>query len=252
MEQQVKIKDNWTDSGKTLSTKDVKKWRPQNGNAAGNFAFLCVANEGTEDLPQELREFTYQFPYDVMQSKEFDGDLLKEEDERLITIPRNADSALVWQKHGKDLVDSTAQNAALNQIGDQEIRKFRASSSFNLTTKGEYILAPFWFVYYTYNNQRYNYMMDGTGQRHSYKYPVDDAEVAFVNGKEKIKKIVKWLWLLFFLLLFIAPIEVSIGYLVAWFIGKFIVNKIMDKQIREHLDESKAARRASAARLGII
>ena len=80
-------------------------------------------------------------------------------------------------------------------------------------------------------------MMDGTGQRHSYKYPVDDAEVAFVNGKEKIKKIVKWLWLLFFLLLFIAPIEVSIGYLVAWFIGKFIVNKIMDKQIREHLDE---------------
>lgn len=252
MEQQVKIKDNWTDSGKTLSTKDVKKWRPQNGNAAGNFAFLCVANEGTEDLPQELREFTYQFPYDVMQSKEFDGDLLKEEDERLITIPRNADSALVWQKHGKDLVDSTAQNAALNQIGDQEIRKFRASSSFNLTTKGEYILAPFWFVYYTYNNQRYNYMMDGTGQRHSYNYPVDDAEVAFVNGKEKIKKIVKWLWLLFFLLLFIAPIEVSIGYLVAWFIGKIIVNKVMDKQIREHLDESKAARRASAARLGII
>ena len=95
-------------------------------------------------------------------------------------------------------------------------------------------------------------MMDGTGQRHSYNYPVDDAEVAFVNGKEKIKKIVKWLWLLFFLLLFIAPIEVSIGYLVAWFIGKIIVNKVMDKQIREHLDESKAARRASAARLGII
>lgn len=78
-----------------------------------------------------------------MMSKEFNGDLLKEEDERLITIPRNADPTLVWQKHGKDLVDSTAQNAALTQIGDQEIRNFRASSSFSLTTKGEYVLAPF-------------------------------------------------------------------------------------------------------------
>ncbi len=237
-------------SSNKVSTKDVKRWRPQNGNASGNFGFLCLANEGTEDLPEELRNFTYQFPYDVMLSKHFDGDLLKEEDERLITIPRNADATLVWQKHGKNLVDDTAQQAALNQIGNQEIRNFRASSSFSLATKGDYILAPFWFVYYTYNNQRYNFMMDGTGKRYSYNYPVDQEEVDFVKGKNKIKKIVKWLWLLCILFLVAgAGFTAAIVYLVVWLVGKIVVNKMMNKQIDERLAASREARRAAAARL---
>lgn len=249
-DQKVDISSNWTDNGKTISTKTVKKWRPQNGNAAGNFAFLCLANEEGNDLPDELRNFTYQFPYDVMQSKPFDGDILNEEDERLITIPRNADSAIVWQKHGKDLVDDTAQKAALNQIGDQEIRNFRASSSFNLATKGEYVLAPFWFVYYTYNNQKYNFMMDGTGQRTSYTYPVDQEEVDFVNGKDKIKKIIKWLWLLCFVVFYFLGIMAGIGYLAIWFVAKFILNKVINKQIQDHLDESRSIRKTNAEKIG--
>ena len=237
-------------SSNKVSTKDVKKWRPQNGNASGNFGFLCLANEGSEDLPEELRNFTYQFPYEVMLSQQFDGNLLKEEDERLITIPRNADATLVWQKHGKTLVDETAQQAALNQIGNQEIRNFRASSSFSLSTKGDYILAPFWFVYYTYNNQRYNFMMDGTGKRYSYNYPVDQDEVNFVQSKNKLKKIVKWLWLL--CIAFIALINFTAGivYLVVWLIAKIVINNMMNKQIRTRLNESRAARQAAASRLG--
>lgn len=248
-DQEVKIRNNWTDSGKTLSTEKVKKWRPQNGNASGNFGFLCLANEGSEDLPEELRNFTYQFPYDVMLSKKFDGDLLTDEDDRLITIPRNADATLVWQKHGKNLVDEIAQNAALEQIGNQEIRNFRASSSFNLTTKGEYILVPFWFVYYTYNNQTYNFMMDGTGQHTSYSYPVDQEEVNFVNSKEKINKIVKWLWLLSIVLFFIFDFTTAVVYLIVWFVAKLIVNKVMRNQINTHLNASREARRAAAAKL---
>lgn len=247
-DQQVKISNNWTDSGKSISTKNVKKWRPQNGNASGNFGFLCLANEGN-DLPEELRNFTYQFPYDVMLSKKFNGDELKEDDEHLITIPMNTDSTIVWQKHGKDLVDQTAEQAALNQIGNQEIRNFRASSSFNLTTKGEYVLAPFWFVYYTYNNERFNFMMDGTGQRTAYSYPINQEEVDFVNGKEKIKTIVKWLWILAALVWYLLGFSVALGYLVAWFIAKIVVNKVMNKQIQAHLDESKSARRQAAQQL---
>lgn len=248
MTQETKISHNWTDSGKTISTKDVKKWRPQNGNASGNFAFLCLANE-SDELPKELREFTYNFPYDVMMSKQFNGDLLKGEDEELITIPMNADATIVWQKHGKDMVDQTAEQAALNQIGNQEIRNFRASSSFNLTTKGEYVLAPFWFVYYTYNNSKFNFMMDGTGQRTSYSYPVDPEEVDFVNGKEKIKKMFKYLWLLLFVVWYILDWQWALGYLVLWFIGKIIVNKTMDSQIQQRLDESRAKRQESSRNL---
>ena len=250
-DQKVDISRNWTDNGKTISTKTVKKWRPQNGNAAGNFAFLCLANEGTDDLPEELRNFTYQFPYDVMMSQEFNGDMLPEEDERMITVSRNADATLVWQKHGKALVEETAKNAALDQIGNQEIRNFRATSSFSLSTKGEYVLVPFWFVYYTYNNQRYNFMMDGTGQRYSYNYPVDPEETNFVNGKEQIKTIVKWMWPLAFVMWYLLTFSWALGFLAVWFIAKLIVNKMMNDKIRNKLNDSRAKRKASAQRLGV-
>ncbi len=242
-DQQVKIGSN------SVSTKEVKKWRPQNGNAAGNFAFLCLANEGSNDLPDELRQFTYQFPYEVMCSKAFDGSLLSAEDEKLITIPMNADASIVWQKHGKGLVDRTAQEAALTQIGNQEIRNFRASSSFQLSTKGEYVLAPFWFVYYNYKNQRYYFLMDGLGKTTSGNYPIDEEDLAFTNSKEKIIKIVNWLWILCIVLCFI-NFTIGISMFVVWFIAKFIVKKVMKKQIQAKLDQSRLYRQQAASQLG--
>lgn len=247
-DQRVDIKRNWTDSGKTISTKTVKKWRPQNGNAAGNFAFLCLANEGNE-IPEELRRFTKLFPYDVMMSKEYADGLIDYNDDNLMTLERNADETLVWQKHGKDMVEETAKNAALEQIGNQEIRNFRASSSFNLTTRGKYVYAPFWFVYYNYAGEQYHFLMDGTGQRTEYSYPVNDEEVNFVNGKEKIKKYFSWLWVLTLLLWYVFNFTTAFVYLIVWLIGKFVVNKMMDKQIQERLAESKAQRQAGAGRI---
>lgn len=247
-DQEVKISDNWTDNGKTIKTKNVEKWRPQNGTAAGNFSFLCLANEG-EELPKELREFTYNFPYDVMLSKKFDGNLQKDGENNLITIQKNADEAIIWQKHGKDLVDKTAEQAALNQIGNQKVRNFRAQSSFNLTKQGEYVLAPFWFVYYTYNDNKYNFMMDGTGQHTSYSYPVDQEELAFVNGKERIKKIVNWSWLLAVLMWVIFDFTAALITLCVWLVAKIVINIVMNKQIRTRLDTSRESRRAAAANL---
>lgn len=241
-DQEVKV------SSDSVKTKDVKKWRPQNGTATGNFAFLCLANEGSQDIPDELRQFTSLFPYDVMCSKSFDGSLL-ESDGNLVTIPQNADAALVWQRHGKDMVDQTAENAALEQIGNQEIRNFRASSSFNLTTKGLYVLAPFWFVYYKYKNEQYHFLMDGLGQRNSFSYPVDQDDVAFTASKERVKKIVKWLWLIAVLLMFVVGFKTFVASLVIWFIAKIIVNKTMDNQIQANLDASREQRRQGASRL---
>ena len=88
---------------------------------------------------------------------------------------------------------------------------------------------------------------------------VDGYEVALCDikqewadgGKEKIKKIVKWLWLLCFVLMYLINITAGIVFLAIWFVGKFIVNKMMDNQIQAHLQESKVARQASAARLGV-
>lgn len=249
MDQQVKISNNVFDSGKSIKTKDVKKWRPQNGTATGNFAFLCLANEGSNDLPEELRQFSYNFPYEVMCSKAFDGDLLTAEDEKLISIPMNADAAHVWQKHGKEMVDRTAENAALNQIGNQEIRNFRATTSFQLSNKGQYVLAPFWFVYYNFKNNRYYYLMDGMGQTQSLNYPIDEEDVAFTKSKERITTIVNWLWLLCIALIFVigfVPALISLG---VWFIAKFIVKKIMNNQIKAKLEESRNRRQEAAQAL---
>jgi hypothetical protein len=248
-DQQVAISNSWTGNGKTVSTKEVKKWRPQNGNATGNFAFLCLANEGSNDLPEELRQFTYQFPYEVMCSRAFDDSILNADDENLVTIPMNADAGIVWQKHGKDLVDQTARNAALEQIGNQEIRNFRASSSFQLSTKGEYILAPFWFVYYNYKNERYYFLMDGLGKSTSGTYPIDEEDAAFTKSKEKITNIVKWLWLLCIPVFILLNFTSAIVYLVVWFIANFVVKKVMMKQIKENLENSKRIRRQAADNL---
>ena len=247
-DQQVNISHNWTDSGKSISTKKVKKWRPQNGNASGNFAFLCLANEGN-DIPDELRKFTHLFPYDVMMSKEYADGMIDFEDDNLMTLERNADETLVWQKHGKEMVEETAKNAALNQIGNQEIRNFRASSSYNLTTRGRYVYAPFWFVYYNYAGGQFHFLMDGIGQRTEYSYPVNQEEVDFVNGKNRIKSYVSWLWPLALLLWYFFNITTALIYLAIWFVAKIIVNKIMDKKIQQQLDDSKAQRQAGAGRL---
>ncbi|MBP3688846.1 MAG: hypothetical protein J6I54_02535 [Bacteroidaceae bacterium] len=242
MDQKVDVGRN------SVSTKEVKRWRPQNGNAAGNFAFLCLANEGDE-IPDELRKFTHLFPYDVMMSKEYADGMIDFEDENLMTLERNADETLVWQKHGKSMVDETAKKAARNQIGNQEIRNFRASTSYNLTTTGKYVYAPFWFVYYNYAGGQFHFLMDGVGQRTEYSYPVNQEEVNFVNGKNKIKSYVSWLWPLALLLWYVFNITTALVYLAIWFVAKIVVKKIMDKKIQQQLDDSRAQRLAGANRL---
>ena len=91
--------------------------------------------------------------------------------------------------------------------------------------------------------------MDGTGQHYSYTYPVDQEEVDFVNGKEKIKNIVKWLWLLLFVVWYLSNYGVAFAYLAIWIVAKIIVNKKMNKDIDDRLTESRNARQSAASNL---
>lgn len=245
--QRVDISRNWQ-GDKTLKTKNVTNWRPQNGNASGNFSFLCLANEGN-DVPEELRNFTRLFPYDVMMSKEFERDLIDVNDKNLMVVERNADSQLVWQKNGKQMVEDTARNAAYNQLGSQQIRNFRATSSYTLTNAGKFVLVPFWFVYYKYDNMQYHFLMDGIGARTSYTHPVNEEEVNFVKGKKNIISIVKWLWLVAIALLLIAGIVGALIYAGVWLVGYLITQSVMNSKINQRLEESKAARQAGAEKL---
>lgn len=237
--------------GKSVKNKTVTKWQPASGMSNGNFAFLCLAYEGN-DIPDELKRFTSQFPYNVMFSKEYDPELLGlDNGENCATLALNADSDLVWNKYGDGLVNELAEQSASQQLSGQDIKDFRTSANYDLKTNGRYVLAPFWFVYYVYNNEKHYFIMDGLGENESMSTPINQAEVEFVKSKESIKNIVKWLWLITFLVMFSIGFTWAIGYLGLWFVSKLIVNKIMDNKIQQQLNDSRAKRRELAARLGI-
>lgn len=238
-----------TSDGKGVKNKTVKKYAPQTGTSQGNFAFLCLAYEG-KDIPEELRTFSTQFPYNTMASKEYDPNLLGlDAEDSPMTLPLDADTDLIWNKYGDSLVNQMASDNAKQQLSGEDIKDFRASNSYNLKHNGRFVLAPFWFVYYTYNNEKHYFIMDGLGENTAMTTPVNQEEVAFVNGKERIKTIVSWLWPLAILMWFLLDFTAALITLGVWFVAKIIVNMMMNKQIQSRLDTSREARRAAAANL---
>ena len=238
-----------TSDGKGVKNKTVKKYAPQTGTSQGNFAFLCLAYEG-KDIPEELRTFSTQFPYNTMASKEYDPNLLGlDAEDSPMTLPLDADTDLIWNKYGDSLVNQMASDNAKQQLSGEDIKDFRASNSYNLKHNGRFVLAPFWFVYYTYNNEKHYFIMDGLGENTAMTTPVNQEEVAFVNGKERIKTIVSWLWPLAILMWFLLDFTAALVTLGVWFVAKIIVNMMMNKQIQSRLDISREARRAAAANL---
>ena len=238
-----------TSDGKGVKNKTVKKYAPQTGTSQGNFAFLCLAYEG-KDIPEELRTFSTQFPYNTMASKEYDPNLLGlDAEDSPMTLPLDADTDLIWNKYGDSLVNQMASDNAKQQLSGEDIKDFRASNSYNLKHNGRFVLAPFWFVYYTYNNEKHYFIMDGLGENTAMTTPIDQEEVAFVNGKERIKTIVSWLWPLAILMWFLLDFTAALITLGVWFVAKIIVNMMMNKQIQSRLDTSREARRAAAANL---
>lgn len=235
--------------GTKVKNKNVTKYAPHTGTSQGNFAFLCLAYEG-KDIPEELRTFSTQFPYNAMASKEYDPSLLGlNSGESPMTMALDADTDLIWNKYGDGLVNAMASDNAKQQLSGEDIKDFRASNSYELKHNGRYVLAPFWFVYYTYNNEKHYFIMDGLGENTAMTTPINQDEVAFVKGKERIKTIVKWLWPLAILMWYLFDFSVAIATLVIWFIAKLVVNKIMNNQIEKHLDESREKRRLEAAKL---
>lgn len=228
--------------------KTVKKYQPASGTSSGNFAFLCLAYEG-EDIPEELKNFTFTFPYNIRDSKEYSPDLLGlDKDNELQTLAINTDPELVWNQYGEQLVNQEAEECAQKQVNGQDIKDFRVSSNYNLKTNGRYVLAPFWFVYYMYKGEKHYYIMDGLGENHAYSTPTNQEEVALIEKNEKIKKWTGYAWLLSLLVWYLFDFTTAFIFLIIWLIGKIVVNKIMNNKSKQILDESKEKRKTAAAR----
>ena len=235
--------------GTKVRNETVKKFQPMSGTSNGNFEFLCLAYEG-EDIPEELKNFTLTFPYNVRDSKEYDPSLLGLEDDKdLKTLAVNTEPELVWDSHGEELVNQLAQQTAIQQVNGQEVKDFKASSSYDLTTKGRYVLAPFWFVYYMYKGEKYYFLMDGLGEHHALSNPVNEVEVAEVAKKNKVKKRVTYCWIIALATIFTGAIPLTIVLTIIWLIAKLITDSVMNKKIAAILETSREQRRANGAYL---
>lgn len=236
-------------SGDSVKNKTVKRFVPYTGTSQGNFAFLCLAYEG-KDIPEELRSFSKQFPYNVMASRDYDPALLGiGGEDSPMTLALDCETDITWNKYGDGMVNQLAAENAKVQLRGEEVENFRASNSYELYHNGRYVLAPFWFVYYTYNNRKFYFIMDGLGEKTSMTYPVNQEEVEYVNRKERLRKIYWWLWVLAPIVLYFSNFTVGAIVLALWFVVKIFVNKITDKLIEERLDASRAARREGASKL---
>ena len=227
--------------------KSVKGYVPQSGTSRGNFAFLCLAYEGN-DIPEELRIFANKFPYKAAASKEYDPTLLKEEG--LTTLALNADSDLVWSNVGEKQVNDLARSSALEQLSDEEVKNFRCTTSYEMKHGGRYVLAPFWFVYYTYNNEQHYFLMDGLGEFTAMSAPVDQEEEKYVKRKKRTRKTVFWLWPLLVVFYFLGLDPEVVAFLfVVWAIVAIVVRIVTGYKIKRRLKASMEARKAAAAKL---
>ena len=235
------------ETGKS-SVKTVGGYMPQTGTARGNFAFLCLAYKGN-DIPEELRNFANRFPYRATASKAYDPTLLKEEG--LTTLALNTDAEQVWSSKGERMVNEMGRDNAQGQLSGQDFKNFRCSTSYETKHGGRYVLAPFWFVYYTYNNEQHYFLMDGLGEYTAMSAPVDLQEEKFVMRKKRNRTIVAWLWPLIAIGYFFLGLErnLAIFLFILWAIIAIVTWNVAGSQIKRRLKASKEARKAGAAGL---
>ena len=246
-----KIAVEATQKDSSGNNETVTKYLPHTGNSQGNFSFLSIAYDG-KDIPKELIEFTKHYKYNKLSSVEYDPELLGiGKDDSPLTLALNTDSVLTWNKYGEDYVNELADEKSLEQLSGEKIRDFRTSNSYNLKEKCHYMLAPFWFVYYTYNNEKHFFIMDGIAENADMSFPVNQEEVKYVKNREAIKTLFTWIWPLYAVLWYFIDhqefnLKVAFFFFALWLFPKLIIDYLMNAQIKTRLADSKHKREEAA------
>ncbi len=169
------VRETYDDNGTRRSRK-----RYVNGNAFGNFSFLCLAYEG-DDIPEELKAFTATFPYTVNSTQMYNPAIIgNDPDSNLTTLAVNTDPEIIWSRYGQAMADKIADDGIRQQAGS-DVSDLQKNVAVDLAQRGVLVLVPFWFVYYNYQQQKYYFIMDGTGRQERLTNPEDKSERKFVN-----------------------------------------------------------------------
>lgn len=227
----------------------IAEWHNMQGSVSGNFATLCLAYEG-DDIPKELREFAATIPYNAGVSRPFSPELvIPENNKNLTTLALNIDSETVWGKYGESMIKTSAVRQIQQQLSGRAYSNIKVRPYGELKNdEGRYMLAPFWFVYYTYKDTQYHFIMDGLGTSYSINYPQNQEEIKKVKEIKRNPKVLSWFYLLSIVLGFTIGWGWAIGFAVWWTLAVAMSHHYSNKQIRELLAASKAQRKAAAQR----
>lgn len=176
------VTESYEDNGSTK-----KRSRYVNGNAFGNFSFICLAYDGN-DIPEELKSFVATFPYSIDSTRIYDPTIIQNDpDKNLTTLPVNVDPEILWRRDCEAKAIDIADNGILQQTGS-DVKNLQRTVAIDLTKRGALVLVPFWFVYYNYQQNKYYFMMDGSGKQEQLISPED------MDEKKEVKKFNWLIW----------------------------------------------------------
>ena len=167
-------------------TKEIEKKYPMNGVAGGNFSFL-LPNCDIDSLPSSFNAFFENIKYDNILYGQTARKNLNSEEQTYIIEEKGDSQAIVWNNSdcGK-LLDSDIENSVHAQLP-----RIYEDLSYSYSTNGgigrAFLLAT-WTIDYKYNEEKYDFIIDGTGHYICSNSPIDENEKKSLDELNKTIK----------------------------------------------------------------
>ena len=167
-------------------TKEIEKKYPMNGVAGGNFSFL-LPNCDVSPLPTSFNNFFESIKFDKTLYDQTARKNLSSEEQTYIIEEKGDSQAIVWNNSdcGKCL-DSDIQESVQAQLP-----RIYEDLSYSCSTNGgagrAFLLAT-WIIDYNYNEEKYDFIIDGTGNYIFSNAPIDEKEK---NSLDELNKTIK-------------------------------------------------------------
>ena len=167
-------------------TKEIEKKYPMDGVAGGNFSFL-LPNCDIDSLPSSFNAFFENIKYDNILYGQTARKNLNSEEQTYIIEEKGDSQAIVWNNSdcGK-LLDSDIENSVHAQLP-----RIYEDLSYSYSTNGgigrAFLLAT-WTIDYKYNEEKYDFIIDGTGHYICSNSPIDENEKKSLDELNKTIK----------------------------------------------------------------
>lgn len=184
-----------TGSSKTVTEQKVTRWIPRNDSTSDNFIICSLANNGSEELPKEflvLYKRNILFSHLFHNAYQFNPESLTTEDDNLITVPFNGDKEKIWYGIASPKIDSIVKDDLTSKARTMNIRNFYVNVHSHRFDSGKLLLAPFWFMRYTYKGQQYFYILDGLGKKEEHNCPFDSKKSNTIKRLRTWSRVISW------------------------------------------------------------